>query len=270
MLKILFWNINQANIASSVASIALEYDVDLLLLAEHPFVHTQSFLSELNKTSFSYGLISNIAGTDRNVYFRSNSNFVKRVEDSLHHTVLYFSLPGSLSFTIIFVHLISKLHVSAESQYAELYKLNELILRHENFVNHRRTLLIGDLNMNPFESGLINSATINAVSSRSIALKGSRKVLENRYMYFYNPMWNLFGDRVGVPGTYYSKKSEHVKHFWNIFDQVLLRPDLIQSFRIDSLKIIDSILSTPLTSKRGIPLANKFSDHLPIYFELNI
>ncbi|TGK51139.1 hypothetical protein EHQ16_19345 [Leptospira kanakyensis] len=270
MFKILFWNIKQANIGDSIASLAIENDLDLILLAENNFSHVGNFLGELNKTNYKYSLIQNFSSNDRNVYFRAKSNLINRIEDGLHHTVLHINLPGLPDFNIILVHLISKLFFSSESQFAELAKLNEIILKQETKVQHKRTLLIDDFNMNPFESGMVNSTTLNAVSNRTIASKNSRKVLDNNYYYFYNPMWNFFGDKNKVSGTYYNNKAEHVKHFWNIYDQVLIRPDLIQNFSLDSLKIIDTIQSKPIVTKSGIPNKNKFSDHLPIYFELNI
>ena len=149
--------------------------------------------------------------------------------------------------------------------------LTETIRKKEDEVGHTRTVLVGDLNMNPFEDGVVSSTGLHAVMTRKIAEKKSRIVQDNEYLYFYNPMWSLFGDgSKGPPGTYYYYKAEHKVYFWNIFDQVLLRPDLIDFFSNDDLMILDSDGKNVLLSSQGIPDINVASDHLPIYFTLNL
>ena len=88
--------------------------------------------------------------------------------------------------------------------------------------------------------------------------------------FFYNPMWSCFGDReTGPPGTYYYDRAEAVNYFWNIYDQVLLRPELLDGFDIDSLRIVTSAGETALLDSSGRPDKAKASDHLPIVFSLN-
>ncbi len=55
-----------------------------------------------------------------------------------------------------------------------------------------------------------------------------------------------------------------------MFDQVLIRPDLLDFFQIDSLKIITEINGISLLSDFGRPNKSKGSDHLPILFSLNL
>ena len=44
-------------------------------------------------------------------------------------------------------------------------------------------------------------------------------------------MWSLYGDLYHEPvGTYYYKNAELVNYQWNIFDQILMRPKLINKF----------------------------------------
>ena len=84
-------------------------------------------------------------------------------------------------------------------------------------------------------------------------------------------MWNRFGDNTGgPPGTYYYERSEHLCYFWNIFDQVLVRPDLLNLFPNQELSILSDIGGETLLSPKGLPDKAIGSDHLPVLFKLDL
>jgi hypothetical protein len=132
-------------------------------------------------------------------------------------------------------------------------------------------VLVGDLNMNPFESGVVGANGLHAVMTQERAQRGVRKVGGKEYPFFYNPMWGFFGDLTkGPPGTYHYDSAEQVTYFWNIFDQVLIRPALLQHFDATSLKVISGDEKISLLNEQGIPDKANVSDHLPIVFRLYI
>lgn len=105
--------------------------------------------------------------------------------------------------------------------------------------------------------------------SKGVALRESRRVQDRDYDFFYNPMWSHFGDSRGRPcGTHYYEKAEHVNYFWNIFDQVLLRPHLLAGFS-DDLQILTKAGDTSLLDRNGRPNRDVASDHLPLIFGLD-
>jgi hypothetical protein len=105
---------------------------------------------------------------------------------------------------------------------------------------------------------------------RRVAGEKSRVVQDREYQFFYNPMWNLLGDESnGPPGTYYYRKAAPKALFWHMFDQVLIRPDLIDRFSVTELKIIEGDGQTSFI-KNGFPDKTVASDHLPIVFRLNL
>ena len=81
-------------------------------------------------------------------------------------------------------------------------------------------------------------------------------------------MWGFLGNGV-VSGTMYYNSSDHINYFWHMYDQVLLRPELIPFFDDKGLEIVTNIGSENLLSDIGI-VNKKYSDHLPIIFTLKI
>ena len=109
---------------------------------------------------------------------------------------------------------------------------------------------------------------LHAAMTKATARERKRTVGGTQYRYFYNPMWGHFGDRTpGPPGTYYYSRGADVSYFWHMFDQVLIRPDLIERFDDETLQVLAAAGSTPLIGQNGRPTA---SDHLPISFKLNL
>jgi hypothetical protein len=88
------------------------------------------------------------------------------------------------------------------------------------------------------------------------------------YPFFYNPMWGFFGDRTpGPPGTFHYRHSGYLSYDWNMFDQVLVRPDVLPWFRGD-VEIVTNVGETELTRLNGRPNPAVGSDHFPIVFRL--
>ena len=204
------------------------------------------------------------------IFIRFPRQFFQTVFESDRTTIARISLPARDEILLCAVHFPSKLHWSNESQALEASVLSSDIIREEDTIGHQRTLVVGDLNMDPFEHGVVGAAGLHAVTSREIATRGTRMVQGRDYRFFYNPMWSHFGDsRRKTAGSFYYQASEHVSYFWHIFDQVLLRPELARDFDPDTLKIVTSCGVKSLVLADGRPDGGKFSDHLPIVFELN-
>jgi hypothetical protein len=125
--------------------------------------------------------------------------------------------------------------------------------------------------MNPFESGMVSAAGLHAVMDRRIAREGSRVVQGREYPFFYNPMWGLLGDGSrGPAGTFFHRHAEQEAYFWNMFDQVLVRPALLDRFDFKDLAILDDTGAEPLVKDSGVPDRDVGSDHLPVLFRLNL
>jgi hypothetical protein len=228
-------------------------------------------LSELNsETSDYYYAPGNC--TRIHIYSKFSHEFIKPVFETDRLTIRHLTLPAREDILLAVTHFQSKLRLDEveANQFPECINLAAYINKEEHEIGHSRTVLVGDLNMNPFEDGVVAAAGLHGVMSRKIAEKRKRTIQMKEYNFFYNPMWSLFGDSPnGPPGTYYYYKSQHIVFFWNIFDQVLLRPDLLDRFKNEDLQILDSDGNEMFLSESGIP-KRAISDHLPLIFKLDI
>ena len=160
------------------------------------------------------------------------------------------------------------MNFSEESLLVESVHLAQSIDEVETSEGHQRTILLGDMNMNPFEAGMVIAGGLHAVMSRRVAARKTRLVQKQRYKYFYNPMWNHFGDHGEAGGTFYFEGAEHLCYYWNLFDQVLLRPALLDGFAPENVRIPTSIRGFSLLQEDGQPDKDTVSDHLPLTLEL--
>jgi hypothetical protein len=185
--KFLFWNISRKPIADVVSELATVHRSDVVILAEWA-IAPDRLLETLNSNpndGFSLG-----AGSAKRITIltRFSREFVRPVFESDHIYIGRLLLPGRSEVLLAAAHLPSKLRWSNESQAVECGELARHITEEENRAGHQRTVLVGDMNMNPFEPGLVSTVGLSAVASRKIAERATRTVQGREYRLFYNPM----------------------------------------------------------------------------------
>jgi hypothetical protein len=234
MTSFLFWNILGKDLRPTVTRAVIERDVDILLLAECDVPDTDMASALTRDTGNAYEAVS-LPNDKVRVFSRLPSvSWTRRQTDNLTARMGVWSVdagkpPGIL---LAAAHFLSKNNSSESEQAIMAVELGKEISRVEDFVGHQRTVLVGDLNMNPFEDGVTGVNTLHGVMTKKIAGRSSRVYQGRDYRFFYNPMWGCFGDRTsGPPGTYYHRAASASELFWHILDQVLVRPALICPLR---------------------------------------
>ncbi|KAA6345248.1 hypothetical protein EZS27_007178 [termite gut metagenome] len=270
-MKFLFWNINKNNnIYDKIACLAVNEEIDVLMLAEFNGKPTELLL-ELNKYKTRYNYLPNKT-YDKIHVFITSPKLISTICDAPRYTIKSIASPiiGE-PINLVVLHYPSKRNWNTNDQSAHAPVLKSEIEKIEDEQGHKRTIVCGDFNMNPFEYGLVQHSGFHAVMEKEIARRRTRKVDSKKYHFFYNPMWGFLGDlgRGKVSGTMcYS--SNPTAYYWNLYDQVLIRPDLINYFNDAGLDIVTQIGSTNLLTERKLIDHKNISDHLPIKFELNI
>lgn len=275
-MKFLFWNLHNKPIFKEIAELALEECVDVLLFAEFPEQKDSSIielLSELNQVEKDkYYSLDIISDAKINIFCNSKykQNIIHRANNQ-REAIIGIIIPPMAPVLLIVFHCQSKVNWSDDDQLAHSCNIKNLVDKWEEDLNCNRTILCGDFNMNPFDKGVISHTGINAVMDRNIAMKVSRTICKKKYRYFYNPMWGFLGDlgKGKVSGTIRYSSSIPTSYHWQLFDQVLLRPELISIFDNDELDIITRIGDISLLTPQQ-KISEKYSDHLPIKFKLKI
>jgi hypothetical protein len=268
MLTLVFWNINKHAPLEQVSHLAHEQAADVVILAESHH-STKDLLPALNAGQQRLFFPDPGLSTKLVILSRFTDDRVRRVRDSGGVSIRQYSPPLGDSILVAAVHLRSKLHQKDSDQVQVCVRVGAYIREAEENVKHSRTVLLGDLNMNPFEDGVTGSEGLHAVMDRRVAERGFRKVAGEPRQFFYNPMWSHFGHGSGTPpGTYFHDSGTAVNYYWNIFDQVLFRPALLGNIREDDVKVLTELGGVGLLDPRGRPRPRLGSDHLPIVVRL--
>jgi hypothetical protein len=265
----MFWNVKKMDLSNLISVACAEHSVDMLILSECTTDEAR-LTYRLNRDN------SEKAYTEykitRTGYVRLITSFpeylIDPIYDNARVSIRNLRLPVGRPILLISAHLPSKLNMDSSTQYRVARQTRVEIESAEAKVGHNNTLVIGDLNMNPFEEGMVAADGFHGMMDRNIVLKEARTVQGLSHSFFYNPMWSRLGDsNSGPSGTFYFNNSGHICNiFWNTFDQVLLRVGLLDCFEQNNLKVLTNIGSTALLSNDGIE--KDLSDHLPIVLNL--
>lgn len=284
MLTFLFWNLNRKPLEKLISAAVRQYAVDVLLLAECNIKyatlldtlnegHEVQYEPALSRTSSVFTESSAGPGAVK-IFTTFSRDFLTPLYDDKDISIYALRLPARAEMLLVAVHLPSQLHYDERERMLTAVRVAGAIRDYENHLNHKRTLVVGDFNMAPFEPGMVACDAFHAVMDKKIVEQEKRQVRGKERFYFYNPMWSLLGDATpGPSGTYYYHKSKPIAYFWHSFDQVLLRPALLPSFSHENLQVLTQIGTQSLLKRNGLPKTQPLgsgSDHLPLLFRLSL
>ncbi|MFA1739103.1 hypothetical protein [Lysinibacillus fusiformis] len=260
-MNFLFWNVNRQSIGNTIVELVEENDIDVLILAEY-VEDIKGLLKEFSESKRAMYYYENIPHYDRLKILTSfSTGHIERVKDDKHYMTLRLPHENLGFITLFAVHFFSKLHRNESDFNLKTYKFSSEVLEIENRIGSDNTVICGDFNMNPYEEGMISVGKLHAFPTKKEARKLKRTFDFEDYKMFYNPMWKLIGDDE-ILGTYHYASPHSNGLYWNIFDQVIIRPALIDNF--GGLTVIRNTQKTILADENGILV----SDHLPIMFSL--
>ena len=272
-MNFLFWNLQKNNsFFNVICEMVKENSIGVAMFAEFPVGEQKRLLEDLKKVYPAFRYVQSVKPAKVEIFTVLPESELFTMLDERRFTVKrYISKTLGKSFNLVLCHLDSKTNdANAESNQAEEVRfVAQAICELEASEKNGYTIVCGDLNMNPFEEGMVGSSCFNAVMDKTIARNLKRTVFGREYKMFYNPMWGLLGDngRSVVSGTHFFNPHRHVQYFWNMFDQVLIRPEVIPYFSDRYLRILTGTKSMSLLTDNHT-MRTIYSDHLPIKFSI--
>lgn len=273
MTNIIFWNTRICEedlkserlerINNKIIELLSERDVNIAIFAE--------YASDLQE------ICNVIVNRDYKVVYVCQKSRVKMIVSSefecqmIRDSAYYFiySINNAIEdFLLAGVHLPSKKNADPSDIEIVVNRFMHALDEAQEEVGHKKVIITGDFNFSPFEDTMTKADGFHALSNAELVQrKKKRKVYDNPYQMFYNPMWNFLGDFQMPNMTCYYDKGGAVNLYNYILDQVIVSADMLPRFVKEDTKIITETESGDLI-ENGKPDKIQYSDHLPIFFSL--
>lgn len=269
MPRVLFWNVQRKSLDGPILSLVTTDHPDILILIEYPEVTMLPAL--LAATGFD-----RVVGSSRfGVFARPGFSLTLEPNPDPTDRVNFWRVgqQGGDDWLVVILHGPDRRNAPQDDTRQYWFRRIADHARFlENQAGHRRTVILGDFNANPFDPSVLGANGFHAVGVRRVRGQFNRAVRNaGRAEFFYNPMWRLYGtDPAGDAGagTYYYHGYEATEPFWHMPDQVLIRPEVADRLPAERLRILSTAGPVSLVDADGVPDREAASDHLPIVFTL--
>jgi hypothetical protein len=268
----LLWNVQNRNRDLLVQSIVREHKIDIVLLIEYSPTKTGSDLSNLLQGD---GLMKRSTSEKFGVFGRlAYSMLLSPVTIGTRLELWDWTPDSGVGGRFALVHGLDRMNNDDGTRRVFFRRVADVVKAAEA-TSHRRSIVVGDFNAQPFESAILSSDGLHAIGIRQESNQTSRvlRLSDDREEFFYNPMWRLYGhlpaQEAGM-ATHYWQNRLASELFWHMLDQVVLRPEECVRFPEDTIKILTTVGTVQLLSPDGIPDETVGSDHLPLVFHWNL
>lgn len=259
-MKILFWNTHKNRINDYLIDIIYEESIDIIILAEYTD-DVSSLIERLKQRRIALKKYFN-EGCDRIIILGKNYDVKPSTQDHFYSIQVIQN-----KYILCGLHFPSDLHQDeSNNRYHIARRCIHDIHQLEKEIDSDYTIIVGDMNEMPYELSVMSADGFHGLSFSDFG-NDERIIDGESFPKYYNPMWNLFGDINGSPGTYYRNESKICTPMWFMLDQFVLSSSCAKNMNKSNLKIITKCLSGSLVTNNGIP-DKKISDHLPIMCEI--
>ena len=257
-MNLLFWNLNRNDNTGLIASLVTEKDVDVAMFAEHQQVDVPALARVLGPC---YQPGPSWLGCDK---VRSVMKTDLRVRHTWEETRFSVSYIGGRDrdYILAMTHLPDRRSSpNVASRLFEIRKLMRRVHTAETQCSCDNTVIIGDLNANPYDSELLQVDALNAIPFKEVLRVHKKRTWHGwDFKYLYNPVLNWLSESTTMYGSYYRATAD-AEPYWHCLDQVLVSPSLMDS--ISQFAYLRSIGGEDLVEKWRPK--KKISDHLPLF-----
>ena len=261
-MKLLFWNMGKNDNAALALECMRNHGVHVAAFAEH--LGTK-FSDEL-LCSTGYRVVS-LGGCDKVMVLVDCSVEVVNCFEASRFTVFVMMFSGSF-FVVAATHLIDRMSApDSESRLEDIREIMGVVHGYERSLSVDKTIVIGDLNANPYDKELLLPNAFNAMLFKGILRSKSERAWHGKsYPFMYNPTVHWLSESTETYGSLYYLPGDGTGPIWNCYDQALVSPSLMDNVKSYCYlkKIGNRNLIAKLRPRRDI------SDHLPLLVELDM
>jgi len=263
LLRIVFWNVNKKQLTNLVCSIAASTNADIIVLIEDT-VSIEDTLHALqtNVSEDFYRPSASFKSDKRfHCFCRNSALDLSEIHSELRTSVRKLQI-GRHTTLLALVHGIDMRNNDPQIRQSFAQELADQMRFVQKDKGIEKVILLGDFNMNPFDSGMNLAMGLNAMMTRACVKSRRRTHHKKQYDFYYNPMWGLFGDNTDGPaGTIYNTSNQG-PYGWSMLDQVIIHHSVVGLF--DSVRILTEVDTESFMNKNGRPNTNNASDHFPL------
>ena len=269
MARFLLWNVQKKPLNRLILACADQEKADAVFLVERPEV-----VRQLDVDFASRGFTP-VVSEER---FRVYAKAVVQLREQLVvgqrpiRANLYRWTGGSQSDGLIaLVHGHNRRDYADGTRAAHFNSVAAILRQAEQQLGHRRSVVLGDFNANPFEPAIVGANGLHAIGVRQLKGRTDRTFVSDPTDFFYHPMWRLYGHgRESGSATHYFHGYNEVEPIWHMLDQVVVKPDALDRFPESEVRIVTRIGSVSLWNAEQIPDEVVASDHLPLVFQWDL
>jgi len=259
--RIIFWNVNNKDLTDAVCSLANLTTADVIVLNENK-VPSDRTLRELQKNVSADFYRPHAMSEKRfHCFCRRCELDISEVHSGERTSTRKWRI-GTHRALLSLVHGVDIRNYDGETRQSFAQSLASEVRFVQEQHGTRKLVLLGDFNMNPYDRGMNLAAGLNAMMTRSCVTPGFRRHLNERYDFYYNPMWSLFGDNTDGPAGTVHDTSNQGPYGWNMLDQVVIHHSIVPLFH--DVTILTEAGVQSLMDAKGRPDAENASDHFPI------
>jgi endonuclease/exonuclease/phosphatase family metal-dependent hydrolase len=266
-LTVLFWNVHGQAPIEAVGRMADRRAADVVILDECP-LSSDEFAPRLEAVTSGGFARPDVITSRFAVAVRPATARMKEIGCTVHRELVFWELrTAAAELLLVTVHLPAK-NDNDDPRQAQMAVLWSERIRdvEDRVMGHRRTVVVGDLNMAPWAPGVAGEMALHAYSNSRLAESYHDREARGPRPAFFNPMWQFLCDHpTRPPGTFHGPRWPLA---WHLLDQVLVRPELVPHLAEVDILTTDGV-ETWVDERMGLA-STAVSDHLPILFKLDL
>jgi exonuclease III len=260
-MKLIYWNTKGFIDFEVYEDLLIKYSPDILFTSETDSSFLTSHKASFNK--IGYNLIDNPGCERIKILSHKDCNCELGIQNKFYTCIIIDDI------NVISVHFPSQMYHHMDALKYNLRKFRNKIDDEIGESSDKPILIIGDVNVNPYEPAMINFdgfMATNSIKSRKRIKSIDDEVREP----YYNPTWRLYADNI-FPGTKKYPRPSGFSHDiieFHFLDQVLLSEKLKNNIESDKISVVTKTDKFDLLNEKYNKV--NFSDHLPLFYQLKM